>query len=250
MMSTHNAFNIDEPSIWETLKAKSDQDAGHIREILTKARELKGINFNDIAALSHVSDPTLLGELFETARYVKDIIYGKRLVIFAPLYISNLCANECTYCAFRARNKEVRRRALSQEEIAQETRIIIDQGHKRVLLVAGESYPKRGFEYVLDAIDTVYSVKHNNGEIRRVNVNIAPLKTEEFKLLHEAKSALTSSSRKPTTVKPMARCTFPAKRRITAGACRPSIVPWRPASTIAASASSLAYLIGASNCWR
>ena len=186
-MSTKKLFDIDEQLIWETLKAKSDQDAGHIREILAKARELKGIDTNEIAALSHVSDPALLGELFDTARYVKDTIYGKRLVIFAPLYISNLCSNECTYCAFRARNKEVRRRALSQEEIAQETRIIIDQCHKRILLVAGEAYPKRGFQYVLDAIDTVYSVKHENGEIRRVNVNIAPLKTEEFKLLHEAK---------------------------------------------------------------
>ncbi|MEI6986791.1 MAG: [FeFe] hydrogenase H-cluster radical SAM maturase HydG, partial [Rhodospirillaceae bacterium] len=109
------------------------------------------------------------------------------LVIFAPLYISNLCANECLYCAFRARNKEVERRALTSEEIARETRVLIDQGHKRVLLVAGESYPVKGFQYILDAIDTVYSVKHENGEIRRVNVNIAPLTIDQFRLLKDAK---------------------------------------------------------------
>jgi len=180
-------FDIDEEQIWNTLRSAADQDAGRIRAILTKARELKGIDADEIAVLSNVSDPGLIAELFDTARYVKDTIYGKRLVIFAPLYVSNLCANECTYCAFRARNKEVQRRVLTQEEIAAETRILIDQGHKRVLLVAGEAYPKRGFEYILDAINTVYSVKHDNGEIRRINVNIAPLETEQFRLLHEAK---------------------------------------------------------------
>lgn len=186
-MTQENAFDIDETSIWNTLKATHAQDAGHVRAILAKARELKGIDYDEIAALTTLSDPELIGELFDTARYVKDTIYGKRLVVFAPLYVSNLCANECTYCAFRARNKEVQRRVLTQEEIAHETRILIDQGHKRVLLVAGESYPKKGFQYILDAIDTVYSVKHDNGEIRRVNVNIAPLDTDQFKLLHEAK---------------------------------------------------------------
>ena len=117
---------------------------------------------------------------------IKDTIYGKRLVLFAPLYISNLCGNECLYCAFRARNKEVQRRVLSQEEIAAETRILIDQGHKRVLLVAGESYPQQGFQYILDSIATIYSVKHERGEIRRVNANIAPLTLEEFTLLKGA----------------------------------------------------------------
>ena len=122
-----------------------------------------------------VSDPDLLGELFHAARRVKEAIYGKRLVIFAPLYISNLCANECLYCAFRARNEEVKRRALSQEEIAEEVRHLVEQGHKRVLLVAGESYPKEGFDYVLRSIETVYATPSGPGEIRRVNVNVAPL---------------------------------------------------------------------------
>ena len=186
-MTDTNNFDIDESAIWNTLAAASQCDAGRVREILAKGREMKGLDAEEIAPLMALSDPTLIGEMFETARHIKDTIYGRRLVIFAPLYVSNLCANECLYCAFRARNKEVERRALTSEEIARETRILIDQGHKRVLLVAGESYPVKGFQYILDAIDTVYSVKNGNGEIRRVNVNIAPLKTEEFARLKAAK---------------------------------------------------------------
>ena len=96
-----------------------------------------------------------------------------------------MCANECTYCAFRARNKAVVRRALSQDEVAQEVRILIDQGHKRVLLVAGESYPREGFSYVLKCVDTIYGVAHAPGEVRRVNVNVAPLTLDEFRALKE-----------------------------------------------------------------
>ena len=139
--------------------------------------------------------------------------------MFAPLYISNLCGNECTYCAFRARNTELERRALTQEEIATETRMLIDQGHKRVLLVAGESYPREGFSYVLKAIDTVYGVTHDRGEIRRINVNVAPLTLEEFRAAQGARrSAPISSSRRPTTAAPTPACTSPARRRTTTGA--------------------------------
>ena len=186
-MTDVTCFDIDEAAIWSTLAAASRPDAGRVREILAKAREMKGLDAEDIAPLMALSDPTLIAELFETARHIKDTIYGRRLVIFAPLYVSNLCANECLYCAFRARNKEIERRALTREEIARETRTLIDQGHKRVLLVAGESYPVKGFQYILDAIDTVYSVKNGHGEIRRVNVNIAPLTPEEFAQLGAAK---------------------------------------------------------------
>ncbi|MEI6564815.1 MAG: [FeFe] hydrogenase H-cluster radical SAM maturase HydG, partial [bacterium] len=181
------ATPIDETAIGRVLDESLRQDAGQIRAILDKAREMKGLGLVDVAALSSISDPGLLGELFSAARQVKETIYGKRLVIFAPLYISNLCGNECLYCAFRARNTEVKRRALSQEEIAEETRILIRQGHKRVLLVAGESYPKEGFSYVLKSIETVYSVHEGNGEIRRINANVAPLTLDEFKLLKAAK---------------------------------------------------------------
>lgn len=182
-----NGFIIQESDINDILSRKTVRDAVLVREVLAKARELKGLSLEDVAVLAPISDPELLNELFAAARFVKETIYGQRLVIFAPLYISNFCKNECTYCAFRARNTLIQRRALTQEEIAREIKILVDQGHKRVLLVAGESYPDEGFPYVLHAIDTIYGVKSANGEIRRVNVNIAPLTLAEFKALKEAK---------------------------------------------------------------
>ena len=178
---------IDETRIEAVLAAAARHDAAQVRAVLTKAKALKGLEATDLAVLTNVSDPELLGELFATARYVKDQIYGQRLVIFAPLYISNLCRNECLYCAFRAQNKEITRRVLTQDEIASEVKILEDQGHKRVLLVAGESYPKEGFAYVLKSIATVYSVHSGRGEIRRVNANVAPLSVDEFKELKAAK---------------------------------------------------------------
>ncbi len=121
-----------------------------MREVLAKARELKGLDTDDVAALIPVSDPDLIAEIFEAARYIKESIYGPRIVLFAPLYISNLCGNECLYCGFRAGNKSLKRRALSREEISDEVRIIIGQGHKRILLVSGESYPDEGFRFILN----------------------------------------------------------------------------------------------------
>ncbi len=121
------------------------EDPVRVREILAKALELKGLDSQDVEALTAVSDPDLLKELFHTARSVKESIYGPRIVLFAPLYISNLCKNNCLYCGFRAENRQIRRRALSQEEIASEVKILVEQGHKRILLVAGESYPGEGF---------------------------------------------------------------------------------------------------------
>lgn len=178
-----NGTEINEGKIFELLGTAGKNDVEKIREILVKARLLKGLSIEDVAVLSTVTDGKMVSELFETAQFVKESIYGRRLVLFAPLYISNLCANECLYCAFRVKNSEVHRRALSQEEIASEVRALIDQGHKRVLLVAGESYPREGFKYVLDSIATVYGTTSGKGEIRRVNVNVAPLTIDEFKQL-------------------------------------------------------------------
>ncbi len=174
---------INEQKVWEILETHQKADAVKVREVLSKAREMKGLDLNDVAILTGISDPEMLEELFNTANEVKETIYGKRLVLFAPLYISNMCANECVYCAFRATNKDIVRNALSQEHIAREVEVLINQGHKRILMVAGESYPNRGFQYILDSIRTIYSVKTEHGETRRVNVNIAPLNTDEFKLL-------------------------------------------------------------------
>ena len=181
------AVFIDEAKIKETLEEARSYRSRRVRDALAKARELKGLDAPEIAALMEVDDPVLLDELFSIARWVKEEIYGNRLVLFAPLYISNLCKNECTYCAFRARNRELKRRVLTQDEIAAEVKALIDQGHKRLLLVAGESYPKEGFNYILRAIDTIYRTRSARGEIRRVNVNIAPLAVEQFRELKEAK---------------------------------------------------------------
>jgi 2-iminoacetate synthase len=178
---------INELEITRVLEQNKRPDPEKVRSVLNKAKEMKGLNLDDVAVLSNISDPMQLFELFEEANHIKETIYGKRLVIFAPLYISNLCANECSYCAFRAKNKAVVRRSLNQEEIKRETEILVGQGHKRILMVAGESYPKQGFRYVLDSIASIYEAKVGKGEIRRVNVNIAPLDLPEFKLLKEAK---------------------------------------------------------------
>jgi len=171
MVTTLESNFISLPSIEETL-AKAQCDPIRFSEILAKAKELKGLDFEDIASLMTVQ--------------VKDTIYGRRIVLFAPLYVSNLCANECVYCAFRSSNHAIPRRVLTQDEIQQEVLSLVNQGHKRVLLVAGESLPKDGLSYILKSIDTIYRSKCGRGEIRRINVNIAPLTVEEFQELKQA----------------------------------------------------------------
>ena len=177
---------INEAEINAILAAARQSEPGRVREVLAKARQMEGLNAEEVAVLMEIQDATLREEMFAAARFVKDEIYGNRLVLFAPLYIANLCKNECSYCAFRAGNTELKRRTLTQDEIAAEVKILIDQGHKRLLLVSGEEYPKEGFNYVLKAIDTIYQTKSGLGEIRRVNVNIAPLTVDQFKQLKEA----------------------------------------------------------------
>lgn len=171
---------ISPERIDQLLSGLKPPETQRFREVLSRALEMKGLSPEDVACLSSVTDPDRLQELYDAARRVKETIYGRRLVIFAPMYISNLCGNECLYCAFRASNPMIVRRALTQDEIARETAILIDQGHKRVLLVAGESYPREGFDYVLKSIATVYGVRSGRGEIRRINVNVAPLTSSEF----------------------------------------------------------------------
>ncbi len=186
-MAIAEALIVDEQEIEQALASGAQPDAARTREILAKARELHGLAFHEIAALMNVEDPALLEEVFSTARWVKEEIYGTRLVLFAPLYISNFCKNECTYCAFRAGNREAKRRALTQAEIAEEVRILVRQGHKRILMVAGEAYPGgQGLQYVLDSIQTIYDTRVGNGEIRRVNVNLAPLSVVDFRELKAA----------------------------------------------------------------
>ena len=185
MASSSVTVPIDETVIREALEASEEAGSGEVRTVLAKALEMKGLRGREVAALTGIAEPALLDELFRAARTVKERIYGKRLVIFAPLYVSNLCHNECLYCAFRVRNRELTRRALTQEEIAREVTQLVEQGHKRILLVAGESYPEEGFDYVLKAIETIYRTKSGPGEIRRVNANVAPLTLPEFRRLKQ-----------------------------------------------------------------
>ncbi|MCE1236246.1 MAG: [FeFe] hydrogenase H-cluster radical SAM maturase HydG [Hyphomicrobiales bacterium] len=177
---------LDEAAIRATLAAVARPDPARVRAILARAVELVGLPAEDVAVLSMVTDPDLVEEIFAAARRVKEEIYGPRIVLFAPLYFSNICTNECVYCAFRRSNHELERKALSLDEIRAETAALIDQGHKRLLLIGGEAFPKGGFQYLIDAIEAIYSVKRGRGEIRRINVNVAPLSTEEFRRLKAA----------------------------------------------------------------
>lgn len=150
--------------------------------LLDKARSLAGLTLEEAAILLLSPDPE---PLFQAAREVKEMVYGKRLVLFAPLYLSNRCANNCLYCGFRKDNRELLRKTLTRDEVAQETEVLIKLGHKRLLLVAGEGQGG-DLSYLESVIRTVYDTKANHGEIRRVNVNVAPLTVESFRRLKEA----------------------------------------------------------------
>ena len=176
------------PAEVEDTLCNASDDTGCVREALAKARELKGLDAAEVAALCGIATPDLAEELFATARQVKEEIYGRRMVLFAPLYISNVCGNDCTYCAFRSANKALPRTALTMDGIRADVRELVKQGHKRLLMVAGEGYAasRGGFDYVLDAIRAVYDVTEAHGHIRRLNVNLAPLTVGEFAGLKQA----------------------------------------------------------------
>ena len=177
-----------QPELADAVLRGVRSDAGRVREVLVKARELKGLTMEEVAVLCCIATPDLADELFMTARQVKEDIYGRRMVLFAPLYISNVCGNDCTYCAFRSANKALPRKALDMEGIRSDVRELVKQGHKRLLMVAGEGYSasRGGFDYVLDAIRAVYDVTEQHGHIRRLNVNLAPLTVDEFVRLKQA----------------------------------------------------------------
>jgi len=186
MIATEQSTLIDEQEIEEVLARGLNHDATHVREILTKARELHGLDMDDMAALMAVEEPELLEEVFAAARWVKEEIYGNRLVLFAPLYISNRCSNDCAYCGFRTSNPSLKRRWLNQDEIRREVQAIEQQGHKRILMLSGEAYGIDGLKYILDSIQTIYDTKVGRGEIRRVNVNLAAMSVDDFRLLKAA----------------------------------------------------------------
>lgn len=179
-------FIIDNEKIENYLKNSKVPDGKELDEILAHARELKGISFEEAERLLLVEDEKSIDKLAETANFIKEAIYGKRLVIFAPLYVSNLCNNECLYCAFRRSNKMITRNTLTLDQIAKETEALIEQGHKRVLLVSGEGLGKSALDYTIDAMRTIYSVKTEKGNIRRINVNIAAMEADDYKRLKTA----------------------------------------------------------------
>ena len=154
-----------------------------IDEILNKALSLKGLTLEETAYLLNIEDDESFNKLFKTAKTVKEKIYGKRIVLFSPLYISNYCTNNCLYCGFRYDNKDIKRRKLSVDEVIKEAQTIVNMGHKRILLVAGEDQNAVNLDYIEEIIQKMYELKVMNGEVRRININIAPLSVEDFKRL-------------------------------------------------------------------
>jgi 2-iminoacetate synthase len=150
-------------------------------DIIKKGADAKGLKLNEAAALLNINSPEILDELYHTAKEVKEKIYGNRLVLFAPLYVTNLCVNNCLYCAFRKDNRELKRKTLSLKEIEEEARYLVLQGQKRILLVAGEHPKKANIEFIGEAIERIYSINFDGNNIRRLNVNTAPLTVEQFK---------------------------------------------------------------------
>ena len=157
-----------------------------IREILDKARLCKGLSHREASVLLACEDPEILDEIYKLANEIKHKFYGNRIVMFAPLYLSNYCVNGCVYCPYHGQNKHIPRKKLTQEEIRQEVIALQDMGHKRLAIEAGEDPYNNPIEYILESIKTIYSIKHKNGAIRRVNVNIAATTVEEYKMLKEA----------------------------------------------------------------
>ncbi|MFR4986366.1 MAG: [FeFe] hydrogenase H-cluster radical SAM maturase HydG [Lachnospirales bacterium] len=157
-----------------------------ISDILEKAKNLKGIDHREALLLLECPFEDLNQDIYKLARYIKNKIYGKRVVLFAPIYLSNYCVNGCVYCAYNYKNKDIARRKLTQDEIVNEVKALQDMGHKRLALELGEDPVNNSIDYVLESIKTIYSVKHKNGAIRRVNVNIAATSVENYKKLKEA----------------------------------------------------------------
>ena len=186
-MTDNKTGFIDHSKILNVLENTRPPDRVEVEEILAHAMEMKGISAVETERLLMVADSDLIDEICRTANRIKTEIYGQRLVLFAPLYVSNLCRNDCLYCAFRVTNTAINRRTLTLDEIRRETENLVSQGHKRVLLVSGEGLGESALDYSIKAIETVYSVKIGNGEIRRININIAPLSVGGFRRLKAAK---------------------------------------------------------------
>lgn len=186
--STKASEFIDHQEILETLRYAEDNknNIELIDKILEKAREKKGLSHREALVLLDCENEAKNEEIFELAKQIKQDFYGNRIVLFAPLYLSNYCVNGCVYCPYHLKNKHIPRKKLTQDEIRNEVMALQDMGHKRLAIEAGEDPQNNPIEYILESIKTIYSVKNKHGAIRRVNVNIAATSVENYKKLHEA----------------------------------------------------------------
>lgn len=179
---------IDHEEIMETLAyAEENKDNLELVDsIITKAKERKGLTHREASVLLACTDKERVQYMYKLAEQIKKDYYGNRIVMFAPLYLSNYCINGCVYCPYHIKNKHIARKKLTQEEIIKEVTALQDMGHKRLAIEAGEDPQNNPIEYILECIKTIYSIKHKNGAIRRVNVNIAATTVEEYRMLKEA----------------------------------------------------------------
>ena len=188
VMSPHAVDFIDDGEIQTTLKfaEENKSNAALISEIIAKAKDCKGLNHREALLLLDCTLEDKNKEILELAMEIKRKFYGNRIVMFAPLYLSNYCINSCVYCPYHVQNRTIPRKKLTQEEIRNEVIALQDMGHKRLALETGEDPVNNPIEYVLDSIKTIYSIKHKNGAIRRVNVNIAATTVENYRKLKDA----------------------------------------------------------------
>ena len=179
---------ISDEEILDTLKYADENKNNRkvLEEILEKARLRKGLDHREASVLLACEDKEIIKQIYDLAKEIKEDYYGNRIVLFAPLYLSNYCINGCVYCPYHSKNKHIARKKLTQEEIKNEVIALQDMGHKRLAIEAGEDPANNPIEYILESIKTIYSIKHKNGAIRRVNVNIAATTVENYKKLHDA----------------------------------------------------------------
>ncbi|MGL5354638.1 MAG: [FeFe] hydrogenase H-cluster radical SAM maturase HydG [Clostridium sp.] len=176
---------INHDYIEEVLESAKNASKDEIQEVLNRAKKVKGLSHKDIAILLQTEDKEQLEEMYKIAGEIKESIYGKRVVMFAPLYVSDYCVNNCVYCGYKNCNTFARKR-LTQEEVAEEVRILEKMGHKRLALELGEDPVNAPIDYVLECLETIYKTQNSNGEIRRVNVNIAATTVENYAKLKKA----------------------------------------------------------------
>lgn len=179
---------ISHEEVLETLDyaEKNKDNIELIDSIIEKARLRKGLNHREASVLMACDNPEKIAEIYDLAEQIKKDLYGNRIVMFAPLYLSNYCVNGCVYCPYHLKNKNIARKKLTQEEVRQEVIALQDMGHKRLALEAGEHPTMNPIEYIIECINTIYSIKHKNGAIRRVNVNIAATTVENYRKLKDA----------------------------------------------------------------